>query len=109
MEQEVGISVQGEARAIWEVGGAVGMVSDATWIPPFHPDQTTLFGVLYTHALIYEWMVAFEDNATGVPVSPTPHKLFQDRATAGSWSCVLAATPVRLSLELHGNTSRPGI
>ena len=49
MEQEVGISVQGEARAIWEVGGAVGMVSDATWIPPFHPDQTTL----YMHGLIY--------------------------------------------------------
>ena len=63
-----------------------------TWIPPFHPDQTTLFGVLYTRGLIYEWMVAFEDNATGVPVSPTPRKLFQDRAAAGSWSCVLAAT-----------------
>ena len=40
--------------------------------PTFHPDQTTLFGVLYTRGLIYGWMVAFEDNATGVPVSPTP-------------------------------------
>ena len=109
MEQEVGISVQGEARAIWEVGGAVGMVSDAAPGARLFIRIRPPCGVLYTHGL-HEWMVVFEDNATGVPVSPTtPHKLFQDRATAGSWSCVLAATPVRLSLELHGNTSRAGI
>ena len=35
MEQEVGISVQGEARAIWEVGGAVRMVPDAAPGPAF--------------------------------------------------------------------------
>ena len=39
---------------------------------------------------IHERMVAFEDNATGVCRYRPPRKLF--RATAGSWSCVLAAT-----------------
>ena len=98
MEQEVWISKEERHALYGKWVGPSGWSLVPHLDPTFHPDQTTLFGVLYTRGLIYGWMVAFEDNATGVPVSPTPHKLFQDRATAaGSWSCVLPAALARLA------------
>ena len=75
----------GEARAAWEVGGAVRMVAGAA-------PGSRLFIRIRPRPDIHERMVAFEDNATGVCRYRPPRKLFQIRATAGSWSCVLAAT-----------------